>query len=156
MIDIDDIRDSLQDQIVAGGKELAKIKGEMKRLRAAHHRYLDLMERAKRTEERLLATAYVLYEDRYSDVESIKEFLAERGVHVEPITRQKHNLWMAMREIVRQVPQIQVVELELLLRRLNRKVSRAAIESALETHKDVFHISRKGRQKFVALKQATG
>jgi len=152
MIDIDDIRDSLQDQITAGGKELAKIKDEMKRLRAAHHRYLDLLDRAKMTEERLLATAYVLYEDRYSDIESIKDFLAERGVLVDPITRQKHNLWMAMREIVRQVPQIQVVELELLLRRLNRKVSRAAIESALETHKDVFHISRKGRQKFVALK----
>jgi hypothetical protein len=52
MIDIDDIRDSLQDQIAAGGKELAKIKDEMKRLRAAHHRYLDLLERAKSTEER--------------------------------------------------------------------------------------------------------
>jgi hypothetical protein len=57
-----------------------------------------------------------------------------------------------MREIVRQVPQIQVVELDILLRRLNWKVSRAAIESALETHKEAFRIIRKGRQKFVALK----
>jgi hypothetical protein len=152
MIDIDDIRDSLQDQIIADAKELEKIKKAMKRIRAAHHRYLDLLERAKLTEERVLAAASVLHRDQYSDTESMKEFLAERGVEIGQSVPQKQNLWMAMREIVRQLPQIQVVELETLLRRLNWKVSRAAIESALETHKDAFRVVRKGRQKFVALK----
>jgi hypothetical protein len=155
MADIEDIRDALQDQIVADGKELAKIKREMKRFRNAHLRFLDLLDRAKHTEERLLATASVLRSDQYSDTDGMSEFLAARGVRMEPISRPKQNLWMAMREIARQVPQIQVVELELLLRHFNLKVSRAAIESALETHKDVFQIIRKGRQKFVALKQAT-
>jgi hypothetical protein len=82
----------------------------------------------------------------------MKEFLAERGVEIGQSAPQKQNLWIAMREIVRQLPQIQVVELEMLLRRLNWKVSRAAIESALETHKDAFRVIRKRRQKFVALK----
>jgi hypothetical protein len=152
MLDIQDIRDSLQDQIVADAKELEKIKKAMKQIRAAYHRYLDLLERAKQTEERVLAAASVLHRDPYSDTESMKEFLAERGVEVEQSPPQKRNLWIAMREIVRQVPQIQVVELEMLLRRLNWEVSRAAIESALATHKDAFRIIRKGRQKFVALK----
>lgn len=152
MADIQDIRDSLQDQIVADAKELEKIKKAMKRIRAAHHRYLDLLERAKLTEERVLAAASVLHRDQYSDTDGMEEFLAERGVEIRQSAPPKQNLWMAMREIVRQLPQIQVVELEMLLRRLNWKVSRAAIESALATHKDVFHISRKGRQKFVALK----
>jgi hypothetical protein len=152
MVDIQDIRDSLQDQIVADAEELEKIKKAMKRIRAAHHRYLDLLERAKQTEERVLAAASVLHRDRYSDTESMKEFLDERGVEVGRSAPPKQNLWIAMREIVRQVPQIQVVELEMLLRRLNWKVSRAAIESALETHKDAFRVVRKGRQKFVALK----
>ena len=152
MVDIQDIRDSLQDQIVADAKELEKIKKAMKRIRAAHQRYLDLLERAKQTEERVLAAASVLHQDRYSDTESMKEFLAERGIEVEQSPPQKQNLWIAMREIVRQVPQIQVVELDILLRRLNWKVSRATIESALETHKEVFRVIRKGRQKFVALK----
>src|SRR6476646_3653605 len=152
MVDIQDIRDSLQDQIVADAKELEKIKKAMKRIRAAHQRYLDLLERAKQTEERVLAAASVLHQDRYSDTESMKEFLAKRGVEVEQSPPQKRNLWIAMREIVRQVPQIQVVELEMLLRRLNWEVSRAAIESALATHNEAFRIIRKGRQKFVALK----
>jgi hypothetical protein len=152
MADIQDIRDSLQEQIVADAKELEKIKKAMKRIRAAHHRYLNLLERAKLTEERVLAAASVLHRDPYSDTDGMKEFLAERGVEIRQSAPQKQNLWMAMREIVRQLPQIQVVELEMLLRCLNWKVSRAAIESALTTHKDVFHISRKGRQKFVALK----
>jgi len=152
MLDIQDIRDSLQDQIVADAKELEKIKKAMKQIRAAYHRYLDLLERAKQTEERVLAAASVLHRDPYSDTESMKEFLAKRGVEVEQSPPQKRNLWIAMREIVRQVPQIQVVELEMLLRRLNWEVSRAAIESALATHNEAFRIIRKGRQKFVALK----
>ena len=152
MLDIQDIRDSLQDQIIADAKELEKIKKAMKQIRAAHHRYLDLLERAKQKEERVQAAASVLHRDGYSDTESMKEFLAERGVEVEQSPPQKQNLWIAMREVVRQVPQIQVVELEMLLRRLNWKVSRAAIESALATHNEAFRIIRKGRQKFVALK----
>jgi cellobiose-specific phosphotransferase system component IIA len=92
MVDIQDIRDSLQDQIVADAKELEKIKKAMKRIRAAHQRYLDLLERAKQTEERVLAAASVLHQDRYSDTESMKEFLAERGIEVEQSPPQKQNL----------------------------------------------------------------
>lgn len=150
MIKIDDIRDSLENQILADANELVKLQKERKKLHGAFVRYGLLMERLKETEERLVATASLIQRDPYVDTEGMKDYLAERGIQLERDI--KSYLWMAMREILRQVVEIQVVELEQLLNGLRMKVSRAAIESALETHKDVFRIIRRGRQKFIALK----
>ncbi len=63
-------------------------------------------------------------------------------------------LWRIIREIVRQTPEMQVISLEHTLKALSINVSRAAIESALETHNNVFDITWQGRKKFVALKGA--
>lgn len=62
------------------------------------------------------------------------------------------SLWKIIREILRLVPKMQIVVLENNLKNLGISVSRAAIESALETHKTEFKITRQGRKKFVALK----
>jgi hypothetical protein len=66
----------------------------------------------------------------------------------------KAPLWKLIREIVRQVPEIQVIDLENSLKQLRINPSRAAIESALETHRKEFRIVKRGREKFVSLKGA--
>ncbi|MGD0514509.1 MAG: hypothetical protein ABSA29_14525, partial [Terriglobales bacterium] len=60
-------------------------------------------------------------------------------------------LWKMIREIVRQVEEIRIVELENVMSSLKIKASRQALESAIDAHKRTFKIRRSGREKFVAL-----
>ena len=61
-------------------------------------------------------------------------------------------LWMMIREVVRQVEELRIVELDNVMKALNVKTSRQALESAINAHKRTFVIRRSGREKFVALK----
>ena len=63
-------------------------------------------------------------------------------------------LWKLMREILRQVPEMQVVDLEHMLHVIGVKTNRPSVDSALETHKETFTVRKRGRDKFISLKGA--
>jgi hypothetical protein len=73
-------------------------------------------------------------------------------VSAERIDLSQYPLWKIIREIVRHSGEIRVVKLENALKDFSIKTRRQSIESALAVHKREFRITRRGREKFVALK----
>jgi NH3-dependent NAD+ synthetase len=62
-------------------------------------------------------------------------------------------LWLAMRAILEQTTEVQVVDLQDALEHFGIKASRQAIESALASHKETFETKTRSRDKFVSLKR---
>ncbi len=62
-------------------------------------------------------------------------------------------LWLAMKAIVEQTTEVQVVDLQDALEYFKIKASRQAIESALASHKETFETKVRNREKFVSLKR---
>ena len=68
-------------------------------------------------------------------------------------TDEKLPLWLAMKAIVEQTTEVQVVDLQDALEYFGIKASRQAIESALASHKETFETKTRSREKFVSLKR---
>jgi hypothetical protein len=95
----------------------------------------------------------LLGEDKFEDTR--RELLKGKDVSKEivTITDEKLPLWVAMRAIMEQVTDLQVVDLQDVLEYFKIKASRQAIESALASHKETFETKTRGRDKFVSLKR---
>jgi hypothetical protein len=159
----EDVVRGLAAQVKAGATELQNINDEMLKLRPAYQRYRELAEQVKAKDERTRLAAGVFLNCSNRSVDIDNDLFDEEQVHVEElcdragITNPRSAaytlpLWKVARELVRQVPELQVVELENFLKLLGYKTSRQAVESAIETHRDTFRIKRRGREKFVSLK----
>ena len=143
------IEKALTQQTKDDSAELKRLSNEMDSLRSAYTRYKDLEIAARNKEERIINALAVMDSAGYDQLKAIDS----SGVNVD-VDRDNVPLWKMMREIVRQVSEIQIIELENLLADFGIPVSRAAIDSALKTHKDVFRTVVKGREKYVSLKGA--
>jgi hypothetical protein len=66
---------------------------------------------------------------------------------------EKLPLWLAMKAIVEQATELQVVDLQDALEYFKIKASRQAIESALAAHKETFETKVRSREKFVSLRR---
>lgn len=166
MARVSDILAGLQSQAENGAQEVSKLRDAMGELRSDYLRYRDLETQVKEKEERVRIALGLLAarprEDREDGENRIRfqeravEACETAGIPIESTPEnevRKVPLWRLMREVVRQVSEIQVVELEMILtHKLGIKTSRQAIESALETHKKTFRVVKRGREKFVSLK----
>jgi hypothetical protein len=151
MIPMEDMREALQDQFQADYLELDKLNGELKELRAAYTRYLDVLALSKERRERLVTIGSLIAGSDQVDKDILEDAIAERELNAKEL-KAKPPLWKAIKEIVRLAHEIQVIDLEFVLEQLGLKVSRPAVESALETHEDAFRVVRRGREKFVLMK----
>jgi hypothetical protein len=158
-----DIVDGLSRQAESDAKDIHAMSDQMNELRTAYQRYRELAEQVKAKDERvriaagLVASTWDDPEEAYHRDEKLARLCEAAGIPVSEILVAevwKAPLWKIMREIVRQTPEVQVVELENALRELKINPSRQAIESALETHRKEFRIVKRGRDKFVSLKGA--
>jgi hypothetical protein len=151
VIKIADIVKRLQQQLESDARHLESNYAEQNKLRPHVLRFRDLESDAKAREGRLQRTMALLGEDRFPDAGTGDD--SEKSDDHVLITPSDLPLWSAIQGILEQVSDIQVVELQLILEQLGKKVSRQAIESALATHKNLFSIRTRGREKFVSLKR---
>lgn len=135
---------------------------ELNKLRPMYQRYRELNEQLKSREERAQIVGSLLISlntrVRTDDEKSMYllkmfESFQDAGIggNLEP---NAWPLWKLLREVVRQIPEIQVVDAEGTLRALGIKTSRQAVESAIATHRDVFSVRMRGREKYISLKGA--
>jgi hypothetical protein len=149
-----DIVDGLVKQRMADAEEIRKTGTELKKLRSAYQRYRDLTAHLDSRVERVKIALALLAAKENEDIVEAFEFLDGLGIALEAPTHMRDEvpLWKMIREIVRQVEEIRIVELENVIDSLKIKASRQALESAIDAHKRTFQIRRSGREKFVALK----
>jgi len=146
---VTDVAAALRQQWVEDEKELHRVLDEQNQVRVAHIRYMNLEDEAQRKSARLRRLAAFLVNKGDWEV----AFKAgDLGIDVQ-LFEDKIPLWEAVAELLRHTSEIRIVDLHLLLRELyDKNVSRQAIDSALETHSEVFKFRRAGRDKFVSLK----
>lgn len=155
MARLPDIADGLGKQLKADAEEIRKLNDELNKHRAAYQRYREVSSYLDSKADRIKVTLGLLFHlDGWNDEDGAVEFCEELGIAIDEPTavRVKNPLWKSIREVLRQVTEMQIVELESILHGLGVNTSRQAIESAVDTHKDAFRVTRRGREKFVSLK----
>jgi hypothetical protein len=148
-----DIEKRLDQQYNEDARQLKRNYSEQNKLRPSVIRFNDLEREAKAREDRMARVVMLLGKDKFEDTR--RELLKGKDVSKEivTITDEKLPLWVAMRAIMEQVTDLQVVDLQDVLEYFKIKASRQAIESALASHKETFETKTRGRDKFVSLKR---
>jgi hypothetical protein len=148
-----DIEKRLDQQYAEDEKQLRKNYTEQNKLRPYVVRFHDLEREAKAREDRMARIITLLGEDKFGDTR--RELLAGDDVSkkVTVYVDEKLPLWLAMKAIVEQATELQVVDLQDALAYFKIKASRQAIESALAAHKETFETKTRNREKFVSLKR---
>jgi hypothetical protein len=147
-----DLHETLVKQFDEDSSKIAALNKELTDLRGAFLKYKELSAQHAAMEERFRVLVGILA--NVLDRRQIEDLDVKPGVAItNPLQERKNTpLWKVIREFTRQVVEIRIVELELELKTYGYPVSRQAIESAIDTHKDVFRSVRKGRERFVSLK----
>lgn len=150
VIRVADIKRALERRYRSDMSDLRGIRKEQDKLREQWMRFTDLDEQAKRKEERLRRTVGLLGDSKLTDLDNAADgdLMDSFVVSVSALT-----LWEAILAIVEQISEIQIYELQHVLEQLGKKVSRQAVESAIDTHKSLFVTKIRGREKFVSLKR---
>src|SRR5438105_610047 len=146
-----DIEKRLDEQYVEDVKQLRKNYSEQNRLRPSVVRFHDLEREAKVRQERIARVVMLLRDNKFERRELPTGNDVSRDIVVS--VDDKPPLWLAMKAIVEQTTEVQVVELQNALEYFKIKASRQAIESALASHKETFETKTRGREKFVSLKR---
>ena len=146
-----DIEKRLDEQYVEDVKQLRKNYSEQNRLRPSVVRFHDLEGEAKVRQERIARVVMLLRDNKFERRELPTGNDVSRDIVVS--VDDKPPLWLAMKAIVEQTTEVQVVELQNALEYFKIKASRQAIESALASHKETFETKTRGREKFVSLKR---
>ena len=163
LIDVARLRDivrGLGEQAVRQRKVLEASNDELSKLRTAAERFRQLEKSVRSEEESLKIGRALLFNVPERDNIKANAYPCEdveletAGVIIQPedLELSSFRLWKVMREILRQTPEIRVFELESHLKSFGVKASRSAIESALAVHSSQFRVTKRGREKFVALK----
>ena len=149
-----DILRALEQQIEEDFSRLKAALDEQNELRPKVIRYRDLdrdVDTRKLRVRRIQATLGTRrFEALSRSLKDGKDVSNEIGVP----TADDLPLWELMTVIVEQKPGIEVSELQLALEHFGRKASRQALESAFDSHRDVFEVETRGREKTVSLKGA--
>ena len=146
-----DIEKRLDQQYIEDVKQLRKNYSEQNRLRPSVVRFHDLEREAKVRQERIARVVMLLRDNKFERRELPTGNDVSRDIVVS--VDDKPPLWLAMKAIVEQTTEVQVVELQNALEYFKIKASRQAIESALASHKETFETKTRGREKFVSLKR---
>jgi hypothetical protein len=149
-----DIIDGLRTQRLSDANDIRKIGKELKEIRPAYQRYRDLSSHLESRIERVKIGMAILADEEKDQLGEAFEFLDGVGINLENPAdmREEIHLWKQIREIVRQVEEIRIVDLVNVMESLKLNTSRQAIEAAIDAHKRTFHVRRSGREKFVSLK----
>lgn len=146
-----DITASIRQRLSADSKRLDSVYKEMNKLRRAYQRFRELTIEEKTIRERQLrALALVgpgLGEATVADLTA--DDIATLSVSK---LRDKTALWELIAELLEHIGETRIYELQTMLTQFDIRPTRQAIESAIETHKDVFDVRKEEREKYVSLK----
>jgi len=134
-------------------RALRNIHKEQEKLRVAYDRFCALDEQSRIHTERIRRLIVLVAEHEPDDIKkSVTEKAFELDIAI-PEGWETVSTWEAIMEVVRQFPNIQVVDLLMYLEQLlGDAVSRQKVDSALETHPELFDVKKSGYKKFVSLK----
>ena len=145
---ISDVVRSMEQRRKHEVERIQAARAEIEKLSPAFNRYVDLRAEIKEAEDRYKRISAVLYseaEPRDSVLEDISETLNS--------LRSKLVLWKAIEEYLSHVSEAMIEDIQTFLVGVGiNSVSRQAIESALRTHTKIFAVRKKGRDKFVSLR----
>jgi hypothetical protein len=149
-----DILSGLAQQAGIETDAMHTIQDELVELRPKYQRYRELTEELKVREERarIAAGLFVAAKDSNGDIfAAVIDKLDSAGLSDIAVSEEVP-LWKILREVLRQVPEMQVIDLEFALKDLGVKTTRQAIDSAIAAHSKVFSTRKQGREKFISLK----
>lgn len=158
-----DVYKLMQKRLLNECRRIRFIRSEMEQLASAHLRYLDFEEDlAKRLHstssllgifgpDLVADTKKVAATTEADDLECFEEVLKERRTPEE--LREELRVWRAAREYVRLAGESSIADIQQFLEWMGIKsITRQAIESALKQHKDSFEITKRGHERYVALR----
>jgi hypothetical protein len=148
-----DIAESIEHRLTADSKRLDSVYKEMKKLRRAYQRFRELIIEERTIRERQLRALALVGPDL--DQATIANLTADdiATVNVSEL-RDKTSLWELIAEVLEHAGETRIYELQMMLAQFEIRPTRQAIESAIETHKDVFDVRKEEREKYVSLKGA--
>jgi hypothetical protein len=148
-----DITESIRQRLSTDSKRLDSVYKEMNKLRRAYQRFRELTIEEKAIRERQLrALALIGPElDQGTIADLTVDDIATLSVSQ---LRDKTALWELVAEVLEHTGETRIFELQTMLTQFNIRPTRQAIESAIETHKDIFEVRKEEREKYVSLKGA--
>jgi len=134
-------------------RALRNIRKEQEKLRVVYDHFCELDEQRRIHTERIRRLMVMLWAHEPADIrESVTMKAFELDIAL-PEGWETVSTWEAVMEVVRQFPNIQLVDLLMHLEQLlGDEVSRQKVDSALETHPELFDVKKSGNRKFVSLK----
>lgn len=153
MVRIADIEKRLLQQHSSDVKHLKANYSEQNKLRPSVLRFRDLENDAKVREERIQRIVALIGGDEFDEIQEKMKSGDDVSSEIAIAVDMDLPLWMAIRAIVEQVSEIQVIELQHALEHFGKNNSRQAIESALASHRETFETKTRNREKFVSLKR---
>lgn len=151
-----DIIAGLERQARSDTNALNTMQDRLHELHPHYREYIELMGKLRQTEERAGATLGMLFGAKSPNiaeiVDSYNELEAAGSTIIFPVSELP--VWKAIREMLRHVPEMQVIDIERMMKELGVQTGRTAIDSAIATHKDIFAVRKRGREKFISLKGA--
>jgi DNA repair ATPase RecN len=144
-----EIQKSMIHRLVHEVKRAAEISAEMERLSDPYNRYQDLMKARQGSDARFKRISQLLSGVGITGTseEVLRKWNEMKSAEAELPT------WEAMAEYLCHVTEATIEEIQRFFVELPfREPSRQAIESALKTHRDIFRITKKGKDRLISLK----
>ena len=156
-----EVEQSMKQRLLHECERLSAIYQEKDQLAKAYNRFLDLAHEQIRRERRLQRIVAVLGAEKYVLLacnETNEGPISSRMVMDADTLRDSLPLWEAMKEYLHHVGECRIAELEEFFDK-NLGVNfpganRQAIESALKRHSETFKTRKKGREKYISLKDS--
>jgi hypothetical protein len=142
----------LRQQRDADVKQLRANYAEQNKFHRAVLRFRDLENDARVRKERIDCIAALIGGEQFHELPAHTASEKEPDDEINPGVNSKLPLRLAMRAIVEQVSEIQVIELRDALAYFGVRASHQSVQSALAYHKETFKTESRGRSKFVSLK----
>jgi hypothetical protein len=141
----------LKAQYEADMRALHGVLAEQAKLRIEYLRYCDLERQAKERIERIRRLTVVLWPHEACNIkQTVFSRASEMGIAL-PEGWETPAVWEVVLEIVRQFPNIQMVDLLQQLQELGVEASRQSVDSALKAHPELFAYRRVGKGKYISL-----
>jgi hypothetical protein len=147
----------LQERLLHECQSMRSKQQRKKKLASAVNESLDLDEEIKIVHHRMSIILGLLGPDRISETvdtditnclgQTLEAFDSPKEL------RKKLTLWRAIREYLRVAGESKISDVQAFLSWIGiHDFTRQAVESALQNHEDVFEISKRGRERYIALK----
>src|SRR5437867_1245737 len=137
-----DIVNAAQSQFDSDVKRLIEVNKKMGRIRDKYLEYKELDAQAKQLDERVRSQIGA-FGNILKDAD-IEKLSLDAGITTTAVEEMKDTpLWKMVREIVRQVTEIRVMELEQVITNFGHPITRQAMESAIKTHAAIFRVMKR-------------